>query len=81
MDAGSYGVWGASWSFWSEYRNTLEGYLEGIAQGGATAKKLLVDPATNIIMDALGGLLSLGGLSTFSLYWAASGKGYSLNLA
>ncbi|KAL6759406.1 P-loop containing nucleoside triphosphate hydrolase protein [Haematococcus lacustris] len=66
FDAGSYGVWGASWSFWSEYRNTLEGYLEGIAQGGATAKKLLVDPATNIIMD--------GGLSTFSLYWAASGK-------
>lgn len=65
MDAGSLSSWGPTWGFWSEYRNSLEAYLEGIDK---VIPKLQTDPQHNIVMD--------GSMSTFALYWAGSGKAH-----
>lgn len=47
----------------AEYRNTLKGYMDGIEQ---VVPRLLEDPSHNVVMD--------GAMSTFALYWAASGE-------
>ena len=56
----------------AEYRNSMQGYLDGIQ---AAVPRILEEPSANVVMD--------GSMSTFALYWAGSGvsRGASRSLS